>query len=68
MAECKYQHGCEVYEFCITRTNYQRCKDLIDICELERSEDISEACDIYRRFENPLEFKPKNKKSYLTKP
>jgi|GEM_PF-5576744 len=67
MEECTYQHQCEAYRFLVDHNRNPRCRDLLEICELESPSEIAEACDLYKEFANPLESKPINRKPYITK-
>lgn len=65
MEGCKYFEKCEVYNFLIEHFSYQKCRNLLEICELEIPGDIFESCEIYREFENPSKVDLLNKKEWL---
>ena len=67
MEECKYQHKCEAYRFLVDHKRNLRCRDLLEICELENSSEIAEVCQLYREFTNPPIERPINRKLYITK-
>lgn len=67
MEECKYQHQCEAYGFLVEHNRNPRCRDILEICELENPSEIAEACQLYNEFVNPPESKPINRKLYITR-